>query len=91
MNAAFNAAKTRAIQKQEPAAGAQMAVLGQMHQIASRADMNAIIAAPNVPGGAPFLKQAAQKIKNELNIAVGGRRRTARRRTMRRRKTHRRR
>jgi hypothetical protein len=70
-----------------------MAVLGQIHQIASRADMNAILAAPNVPGGAPFLKQAAQKIKNELNIAVGGRRRrtAARCRTMRRRKTHHRR
>ena len=37
MNAAFNAAKTRAIQKQEPAAGAQMAVLGQMHQMCPEA------------------------------------------------------
>ncbi len=99
MNAAFNAAKTRAIQKLEPAPGvlgfgAQSAVLGQMRQIATRADMNAILAAANVPGEPPFQKQAAQKIKDELNAvavaATGGRRRTTRRRSTRRRSAHRR-
>jgi len=97
MNALFNAAKTRAIQKQTPGpgrlgSGAQMAVLAEMRQIAIRADMNSILAAPNVPGGAPFQKQAAQKIKDELNAAVAtGGRRTARRRISRRRKTYNRR
>jgi hypothetical protein len=99
MNAAFNAAKVRAIQKLEPAPGVlrsatQAATLAQMRQIATRADMNAILDAPNVLGGTPFQKQAAQKIKDEMNAvavaATGGRRRTAHRRTAHRRTAHRR-
>lgn len=89
MNAAFNAAKTKAMQKLEPGpgvirSGSQIATLNRMREIATRADMNAILAAANVPGAPPFQKQAAQKIKDELiaaaPVATGGRRRRSTRR-----------
>jgi hypothetical protein len=95
-DSSFEAAKTRAIQQLAPRpgvlrSGMNVATLAQVRQIMTRADMNAILEGPNIPGE-PFKKPAAQKIKDELNAAVatGGRRRSHRRR-MQRRRTYRRR
>lgn len=93
MNANFEAAKARAIQKLEPRPGVlrtgmDVATLAQVRQIATRAEMNAILEGANIPGE-PFKKPAATKIKNELNNnALGGHRKTRRSRRRNTRRRH---